>query len=231
MMHACQRLMEDRSPGLLEAANVRIDVLEFEKRSKADAPPLDRTTVTTTYAPEHEQVTDAAMGDILEAIAAAEPAEDDTYLAQGGISATVTATHAPEHEQVQDDAMGDSNEATAAAEPADDDTDHSEGGNSTPTPTTDSDDSDYTPSSAPTSADEATEPSDVETEIYKPVRLHATTSRFDDWLHRGPWLHSLPFFIYMHNIKRVRKIKASPASTLAPQRFEFDLHYPLSTLY
>ncbi len=127
--------------------------------------------------------------------------------------------------------MGDSNEATAAAEPADDDTDHSEGGNSTPTPTTDSDDSDYTPSSAPTSADEATAPSDVETETYKPVRLHATTSRFDGWLHRGPWLHSRPFFIYMHNIKRVRKIKASPASTQASQRFEFDLHYPLSTVY
>ena len=35
----------------------------------------------------------------------------------------------------------------------------------------------------------------------------------------------------MHNIKRVRKVKASQASPQASQRFGFDSHYPLSTLY
>ena len=86
-------------------------------------------------------------------------------------------------------------------------------------------------SNPPASADEETEHSDGQEETYQPVKLHATTSRFDDWLHRGPWLHSLPFFVYMQNIKRVRKGKASHASKQASQRFEFDRHYPLSTLY
>ena len=81
------------------------------------------------------------------------------------------------------------------------------------------------------SADEETEHSDEQEETYQPIRLHATTSRFDDWLHRGPWLHSLPYFVYMHNIRRVRKVKASQASKQASQRFEFDKHYPLSDLY
>ena len=53
----------------------------------------------------------------------------------------------------------------------------------------------------PASADEETEHSDGEEETYHPVRLHATTSRFDNWLHRGAWLHDLPYFVYMHNIK------------------------------
>jgi hypothetical protein len=35
----------------------------------------------------------------------------------------------------------------------------------------------------------------------------------------------------MHNIKRIRKAKASRASKQASQRFEFDSHYPLATLY
>ena len=35
----------------------------------------------------------------------------------------------------------------------------------------------------------------------------------------------------MHNIKRVRKVKASQASKQALQRFDFDSHYPLSALY
>jgi hypothetical protein len=30
MMHACHRLMEDRTPGLLEAANVEVEALEFQ---------------------------------------------------------------------------------------------------------------------------------------------------------------------------------------------------------
>ena len=86
-------------------------------------------------------------------------------------------------------------------------------------------------SNPPASAEEETEQSDDQEETYQPARLHATTSRFDDWLHRGPWLHSLPYFVYMHNIKRVRKAKAWQASKQASQLFEFDEHDTMSTLY
>ena len=93
-------------------------------------------------------------------------------------------------------------------------------------------DSDYIPSDSLTSTDEEaehsvgeeTEHSGGEEETYQPVRLHATTSRLDDWLHRGPWLQSLPFFVYMHNVKRVRKTQASLGSKQASQRFVFDSH-------
>ena len=86
-------------------------------------------------------------------------------------------------------------------------------------------------SNRPASAKEKTEQSSDQEETYQLVRLHATTSRYDDWLHRGRWLRSLPYFVYMHSINRVRKAKAWQASKQAPQRFEFDEHYPLSTLY
>lgn len=78
------------------------------------------------------------------------------------------------------------------------------------TGTTDSaGDSDYLPSNPLTAADEETEHGDGEEDAHQPVRLRATTSRSDDWLHLGPWLHSLAYFVYVHNVKRIRKSKAS----------------------
>ena len=85
-------------------------------------------------------------------------------------------------------------------------------------------------SNPPSSADEQTDQASEKSEAYRPVRLHATTSRFDDWLHRGPWLHSIPYHLYIHDIMRVRKSSEYTANE-ASSRFKFDEHYPLSALY
>ena len=83
-MHACCRLLEDRSPGLLEAANVQPDVVEFQARLKAGASPPSVSNSTVTHPLEKKwstkasSSTDTAMGDELEARVAAEPAEDES---------------------------------------------------------------------------------------------------------------------------------------------------------
>lgn len=61
------------------------------------------------------------------------------------------------------------------------------------------------------------------------VTFHCTSTRHDDWLHRGPLLHPMPFHLYMARVSRVRKPKVASAtnSTL----FLFDSHYSLSALY
>ena len=56
-----------------------------------------------------------------------------------------------------------------------------------------------------------------------------TSSRHDDWLHRGPYLADLPWQIYMMRVQRVRKPMNSSESYL--ELFFFDAHYALSTLY
>ena len=71
MMHACRRLLEDRSPGLLEAANVKLDVVEFQARPKAGAPPPIVSNNTVTDPTEQELVADSAMGEEVEAKVAA----------------------------------------------------------------------------------------------------------------------------------------------------------------
>ena len=165
MMHACRRLLEDRSPGLLEAANVKLETLEL--RTGASPP---RVAVPRWRA---------------------------------------TAHRGADEENDQDASDASSGEVGPLAQSRDHDLQ----------------------SNSPASADGEEEHSDDQEETYQPVRLHATTSRFDDWLHRGPWLHSLSYFVYMHNVKRVRKVKASQASKQASRRFEFDRHYPMSSLY
>ena len=59
--------------------------------------------------------------------------------------------------------------------------------------------------------------------------IHVTTSRHDDWLHRGSLLADLPWLVYMMRVQRVRK----PTSATADysELFFFDAHYPLSILY
>ena len=61
------------------------------------------------------------------------------------------------------------------------------------------------------------------------VELHSTTSRHDDWLHRGALLADVPWLIYMMYVQRVRKPTASNADYR--QLFFFDEHYALSLLY
>ena len=213
MMHACQRLMEDRSPGLMEAANVPLQVVELQKHTRTAAP-LIRTAHSelpnnsmTIQVPSHSDSSNTsdehATGDEIEARVAAEPADNDNAMPLPTADAeSCDTTHSNEDDHTLDD---NSDERT--------------------------DDSDYEPSNSPTTPTEDTEISEIEEDAYRPVRLHATTSRFDDWLHRGPWLHSLPYFIYIHHIRRIRKSSTSKARKQASQRFEFDAHYEMSTLY
>ena len=58
--------------------------------------------------------------------------------------------------------------------------------------------------------------------------LRATCSRHDDWLHRGPFLYSLNFMVYMSRIERVRKTDVIAGKVNA---FPFSAHYSLSLLY
>ena len=61
------------------------------------------------------------------------------------------------------------------------------------------------------------------------TELRATSTRFDDWLHRGPYLADLPWHVYMMRVQRVRK-PLDPLSTYR-ELFFFDRHYGLAALY
>ena len=60
------------------------------------------------------------------------------------------------------------------------------------------------------------------------AEIHATTSRHDDWLHRGSLLADLPWLVYMMRVQRVRKPTQADADY--NQLFFFDEHYPLSII-
>lgn len=55
-----------------------------------------------------------------------------------------------------------------------------------------------------------------------------TSTRHDDWLHRGPFLADLPWQAYMMRAQRVRKPTAADADY--SQTFFFDKHYALSAI-
>ena len=59
--------------------------------------------------------------------------------------------------------------------------------------------------------------------------MHSTTSRHDDWLHRGPFLADLPWLVYMMRVQRVRKPLGANADY--SQLFFFDDHYTIGVLY
>ena len=59
--------------------------------------------------------------------------------------------------------------------------------------------------------------------------FHCTSTRHDDWLHRGPLLHPLPFLLYLARVRRIRKPKIAGATSNT--LFHFDSHYSLSALY
>ena len=76
MMHACRRLMEDRSPGLLQAANIKLDTVEFQVSTPPPRAPDSRSTFPT----EKDLDIDEAMGDEIEAAVAAELDEEDSNM-------------------------------------------------------------------------------------------------------------------------------------------------------
>ena len=55
-----------------------------------------------------------------------------------------------------------------------------------------------------TQDDEEHESGEDDTCDFRPARLHTTTSRHDDWLHRGPFLKPMPLHIYMAQVERIR---------------------------
>ena len=61
------------------------------------------------------------------------------------------------------------------------------------------------------------------------TECRATSSRHDDWLHRGPFLADLPWHAYMMRVRRTRK-PSQPGADYS-QYFFFDRHYNLSALY
>ncbi|MDO7681115.1 MAG: hypothetical protein MUQ52_01385, partial [Pirellulales bacterium] len=237
MMHACQRLLEDRTPGLLEAAHIRLEAVEFQPGAP---PPTASDSMVTYYPARQEQEIDVAMDDKNEARVAAEASEDHSDRSDQATDADMPSSNNDDlHRQHDDKASAASDsDVEALAKSTDSDAEPHVQQDVNANDSSDSDVDQLSQTGEPdlmsnpaASADEETEHSDEQEETYQPIRLHATTSRFDDWLHRGPWLHSLPYFVYMHNIRRVRKVKASQASKQASQRFEFDKHYPLSDLY
>lgn len=61
------------------------------------------------------------------------------------------------------------------------------------------------------------------------TECRVTLTRHDDWLHRGPFLADLPWYVYLKRVQRAQK--PSIANADYSQIFFFDKHYPLSTLY
>ncbi len=62
----------------------------------------------------------------------------------------------------------------------------------------------------------------------KGISMRATSSAFDDWMHRGPYLRQLPFEMYITYIERVQKPKDTDH---AHKYFLFDSHYEMARLY
>ena len=175
MMHACRRLLEDRSPGLLEAATVKLDVVEFQARPKAGAPPPSVSNSTVTHPVDQKwsaktcSSTDTAMGDKLEAGVAAEPAKDESDFSSCAaedqatkllVQATGSSNNEELHgQQDRNDKSPSHRDAKPPAQAA-----------NLETGTTDStNDNDYIPSNSLTSTDEETEHSGGEGETYQPV--------------------------------------------------------------
>ena len=48
MMNACQRLLEDRTPGLLQAANIKLDAVELQAGAPPPRPCLKFATISST---------------------------------------------------------------------------------------------------------------------------------------------------------------------------------------
>lgn len=66
------------------------------------------------------------------------------------------------------------------------------------------------------------------TGVWKTATLKTTSSLHDDWLHRGPFLQSLSWFVYASRLRRVPKPKTLQKNVL---HFPFDSHYLLAAMY
>ena len=60
------------------------------------------------------------------------------------------------------------------------------------------------------------------------TECRVTSTRHDDWLHRGPFLADLPWHVYMRRVRRARKPTRAKADY--SQTFFFDRHYSLACI-
>lgn len=65
----------------------------------------------------------------------------------------------------------------------------------------------------------------LDADLIQMKTLRSTTSTHDDWLHRGPYLHDIPFHTYAEYIDLVRIPRKPPPGR---QLFHFEPHYALS---
>ena len=178
MMHACHRLMEDRSPGLLQAANIKLDTVEFQ----AGAPPPRAPDSRITFPTEKDQDIDEAMGDEIEAAVAAELHEEHSDLPDQASNEDYQDGEASAASNSDVEPLAQDSDAEPLAQDKESDGNANKCSDSDVEPLFQTGDYDVLSNPA-ASADEDMEHSDGQEETYQPVRLHATTSRFDDWLH------------------------------------------------
>ena len=77
----------------------------------------------------------------------------------------------------------------------------------------------------PQSAEDEKEDDAIKVELQS---FRTTTTRYDDWLHRGPFLASMQMFCYMRYVRRVPKRGAAKSKK---HIFYFDEHYELADHY
>ena len=68
----------------------------------------------------------------------------------------------------------------------------------------------------------------VDADLIEMKTLRTTTSPHDDWLHRGSYLHDIPYHTYTEYVDRVRLPQQAP---LEKQIFRFERHYVLFRSY
>jgi hypothetical protein len=166
-----------------------------------DVSVADGIRISDAHPPEDDMEVDNDCGDAWKLFY---PAENDKERASGSGDAH------PPHNRDDDDEDDDDED--------DDDEDDDDGG--------DEDKEEGSPGDARSATgDKAKQPEYT----VQATECRVTSTRHDDWLHRGPFLADLPWHVYMRRVQRTRK----PSKTNADysQIFFFDRHYALSSLY
>ena len=227
MMHECRRLMEDRSPGLLQATYTNIDAMEFQLQQT-------KQNTISVRPPDELKASPTQNASIPSVVSSGNLVTDDTnVISHEPLQSTTSHNNnmvTPVSSQVADTQImvDEANPNDTPSDGAGTDEHSTDGNNSSHDGERQQrkDDSDTEPHTEAGSdveplasekckeicaAEETACLNDISStdgeadnefddeHTYKPTRLHASTSRFDDWLHRGPLLDSLPFLLYMHH--------------------------------
>ena len=195
MLHECVRILEDRSPGILEAAQVPIQIIGFAPKKSCDG----RDDHCTLQAPRVTEVIDKQLS--------ATNAKNESAIPPL-VSSGTSMPDSVDHNDAED-LFGNLDLLPDVPQDAED------GGDV----------------EVETAEDEEEDQNENKDDNWEPSCLHETISRFDDWLHRGPFLQPLTYHLYIIHITRVRKPKKHRVSQMRNRFFDFDAHYPLSDLY